>query len=174
MNAIKNYILAKYFHFSSELQEALVYLANTLAPVENMSELKIVEVTISAANIVATSAGAFGHASGVALVSAPGAGKYVEFVRATLLYDYSTAAYTGGGNITVNATGGSAVTGLVSAANSVGGSADAVVQFYPLTTAGVVVAANTGLSLVAASAFTQPGTAAGTIKVRVEYKVHSF
>ncbi|MBS1516604.1 MAG: hypothetical protein JSS91_00795 [Bacteroidetes bacterium] len=133
-----------------------------------------VAVDISAADIVATSAGAFGHASGVPLVADPGAGKAIELVSVVLNYKYDTAAYGGGGNITVNSNGGSALTGLVSAANSVGASADKVVQFVPLATAGNAITSNKGLNLVAASAFTNPGTAAGTIRCFVTYRVHTL
>lgn len=138
-----------------------------------LAQVQFSDVTISAADIVATAAGKFGHANGYPLVAAPGAGFAVEFVGALLVYDYDTAAYTAGGNITVNATGGSALTGIISAANSVGAAADKIVQFVPLATAAVNVAANTGLSLVAAAAFTQPGTAAGVIRVRTAYRIHA-
>ena len=69
--------------------------------------------------------------------------------------------------------GGAALTGLVSAANSLGAAADKIVQFVPLATAGIALTENTGLNLVAASAFTQPGTAAGTVKVFVRYRIHT-
>ena len=131
-------------------------------------------IDISAADIVGTTAGAFGHASGVPLVADPGAGKAIELVSVVLNYKYDTAAYGGGGNITVNSNGGSALTGLVSAANSVGASADKVVQFVPLATAGNAITSNKGLNLVAASAFTQPGTAAGTIRCFVTYRVYTL
>lgn len=131
-------------------------------------------VAISAADIVATTAGKLGHANGQILVAAPGAGKVIELVSAVLSFTYSTAQYGGGGNITVNISGGgSALTGLVSAANSLGAAADKIVQFMPLSTAGIALTDNTGLNLVAASAFTQPGTAAGTVKVFVAYRVHT-
>lgn len=130
------------------------------------------EITISAADIVATGAGKFGHANGYPLVAAPAAGSALSLISATLVYDYATAAYTGGGNITVNYAAGSAITGLVSAANSVGAAADKVVQFVPLSTVGNPLAVATGINLVAAAAFTQPGTAAGVIRVQVAYRVH--
>jgi hypothetical protein len=131
------------------------------------------EVAISAANITGTSAGQLGHASGVVLVADPGATKVIELISAVLVYDYATAAYTGGGNITVNSNGGSALTGLVSAANSLGASVDKIVGFMPLATAGNALTANKGLNLVAAAAFTQPGTAAGVVRVKVAYRVHT-
>ena len=135
--------------------------------------IQYAEVTIPAADIVATSAGKFGHASGVPLVADPGATKVVELISAVLIYDYATAAYTNGGNITVNINGGAALTGLVSAANSVGASADKIVQLVPLAVAGKALTANKGLNLVSSAAFTNPGTAAGVIRVKVAYRVHT-
>lgn len=146
--------------------------------VETNSEIKetfiqYAEVAISAADIVATGAGKLGHANGVPLVAAPGTGKALELISAVAIYDYDTAAYGGGGNVTVNWAGGAAITGLVSAANSFGASADKIVQFLPLATAGNAVSLNTAINLVAASAFTQPGTAAGVIRIKIAYRVHT-
>ena len=41
-------------------------------------------------------------------------------------------------------------------------------------TAGIALTSNKGLNLVAASAFTQPGTAAGTVKVWTTYRLHTL
>lgn len=136
--------------------------------------LRIAEVEISAADIVATGAGKLGHAQGYPLIAAPGAGKVIELISAVLIYDYATAAYGGGGNVTLNwAGGGAAITGLVSAANSLGASVDKVVQFLALAAAGNAMSPNTAINLVAASAFTQPGTAAGVVRVKLAYRVIS-
>lgn len=135
--------------------------------------IKYAEVTISSADIVATGAGKLGHAAGVVLVADPDATKVVELISAVMITDYSTAAYTGGGNLTININGGSALTGVVSAANSLGATSDRINQFVPLATAGIALTAGKGLNLVAASAFTQPGTAAGVVRVKVTYRVHT-
>jgi hypothetical protein len=128
---------------------------------------------ISAAQLVSTAAGNFGHANGQTLVVAPGAGYGLELESVLMSYTFATAVYTGGGNITVNlGGGGAALTGVISAASSIGAGASNVIQFVPLSTAAFAMTANVGLSLVAASAFTQPGTAAGTIKVYTTYRVH--
>lgn len=130
-------------------------------------------VLISATDIVGTTAGQLGHANGFPLVPAPGAGFVVELISAFLFYRFATAAYTAGGNLTVNFSGGgAAVTGLISAANSLAAGADKYVQFNPLAAAAANVAANVGLNLVSSIAFTQPGTAAGTVKVITRYRVH--
>lgn len=134
--------------------------------------VKYAEVAISSAAIVGVAAGQLGHANGVELVPAPAAGSVNEFVSAVLIYDYATAAYTDGGNITVNWVGGGAITGLVSAANSLGAGADKVVHFVPLAAAAGAMVVASAINLVAAAAFTQPGTAAGVVRVKVTYRVH--
>lgn len=135
------------------------------------SLIQSADILISAADITATGAGKLGHAAGVPLVADPGANKVVDLISAVMIYDFDTAAYTAGGNITVNSNGGAALTGTVTAANSLGASTDKIVRFVPLSTGGVELTANKGLNLVAASAFTQPGTAAGVVRVKVLYRV---
>ena len=140
----------------------------------NCGQLFSREITISAADIVATTAGKLGHAAGVPLVADPGADYMAELVSAVLIYDYSTAAYTAGGNLTINENGGSALTGVISAANSLGAAADKIVTFNPLAVAAANRTANKGLNLVAATAFTQPGTAAGVVRIHIQYRLHKL
>ena len=129
---------------------------------------------ISSANITGTSAGQLGHAQGFELVPAYGSDTVVELVSALVIMEFDTAAYTAGGNTTVNiGSGGAALTGLVSNANFLQVAADKIVQFVPLAATFNVLVANTGLNLVTASATTNPGTAAGVIHYRVVYRVHS-
>ena len=135
------------------------------------SLIQSADILISAADIVATGAGKLGHAAGVPLVADPGANKVVDLISAVMIYDFDTAAYTAGGNITVNSNGGAALTGTVTAANSLGASTDKIVRFVPLSTGGVALTANKGLNLVSSAAFTQPGTAAGVVRVKVLYRV---
>lgn len=128
--------------------------------------------TITAAQIIATTAGGFGHAAGLVLVADPGAGSIVDLITALVVNDRAVAAYTDGGNITVNRNGGAAVTGLVSAANSLGNAADTRTLLRPLAAAGEVLADNKGLNLVTSAAFTNPGTAAGVLRVTTRYRVY--
>jgi len=130
-------------------------------------------VTISAANITDTGAGHLGNATGVVLVPDPAAGSLVELISCVMSYTYATAAYTGGGNITVNSDGGSALTGLISYASSIGAGASNITQFVPLSTAGNTLISAKGFNLVAAAAPTQPGTAAGTVKVYTRYRLYT-
>ena len=168
---------------TSDMVQVVDQSKNLLAGVDNLGNLYrsgvptmkdcTSMVAISSANITGTAAGQLGNASGVVLVPDPAAGSLIELVSVILSFTYSTAAYTGGGNITVNSDGGSALTGLVSAANSLGASANKIVQFVPLSTVGNALVSAKGLNLVAASAFTQPGTAAGTVIVYCNYRVYS-
>lgn len=127
--------------------------------------------SISAANIVGTGAGQLGHANGVVLQAAPGANVALQPIAFGLYYTFGVAAYTAGGNLTVNwGAGGAALTGLVSAANSVGAASSKAVMFFPLATAGVAIVSNMSLNLVSSVAFTQPGTATGTIAWELWYR----
>jgi hypothetical protein len=136
---------------------------------------KRVTGSISAADIIATGAGKLGHAEGYPLLAPVGAHNAPEFVSCAIFCDYSTAAYTDGGNLTVNLSGGGAAqSDPVSAANSLGAAADkAVVLRPPTATAGVALVENAGLNLVAAAAFTDPGTAAGVLRYALNYRVHA-
>jgi hypothetical protein len=135
-------------------------------------------ITISAADIIGTGAGQFGHAAGYPLVVDIGADEICELVSAVLVSDRAVAAYTAGGDITVNETGGAALTGPVSAANSLGAATDTVATFVPLSVGATVRTPGAGLSLVSSDAFTNthtnPGPAAGVVRVRVRYRVHTL
>lgn len=126
--------------------------------------------TISSADITGTASGQFGHANGYPIVTVP-AGYVAELLGVIAIYDYSTATYGGGGNVTINETAGSAVTGLISAANSFGAATDKIVRWIPLAAAAANLTAALGWSLVSTGAFTQPGTAAGVIRYIVRYRV---
>lgn len=132
-------------------------------------------VTIGPTQIVGTAAEDLGHANGATLVAAPGAGYALEFISALVIYDFDTAAYTGGGNDTSIRLGGggAAITGVVTSANLLGAAGDKIVRFDPLSTAALPVTANVGISLTSTTAWTQPGTAAGVLRVHITYRVHA-
>lgn len=131
-------------------------------------------LVITAAQMVATTANGFGHANGLELVPAQGAGFFLELISTVVAFTFGVAAYTGGGNVTVNmGGGGAALTGLISAANSFGAAASKYFIFQPLAAAvGTGITVNTGINIVAAAAFTQPGTATGTARVNTTFRVH--
>lgn len=105
------------------------------------------------------------------LIAAPATGYYIDFIGATLTIKYSTAAYTGGGNLSIGWVGGAALTGIVSAANSFGNANSKIWQFRPTTTAAVELVKETAIGLQTAGQFTDPGTAAGTAEVTVAYRI---
>ncbi len=141
---------------------------------DTVSQVYTTEVTLTAAEIVGTAAGDIGHANGATIVAAPASGFALEFLSAVIVYDYATAAYTGGANDLIIAQGsaGAAITGVVTTAQLLGAAGDKVVQLYPLATAAQALTVGTGISL-RGTAYTQPGTAAGVLRVQISYRVHT-
>ncbi len=129
--------------------------------------IKYAEVSLSRAQLLAL------NASPVTVVAAPGAGKVIEFISAVVISDFDTAAYTGGGALTINNSGG-ALSSTISAANSFGAATDKITQCVCLDTAnGLALVDNGALTIVAAADFTDPGTAVGVGRVKVAYRVHT-
>lgn len=139
-----------------------------------VSQIITEEITLTATEIVGTSAGDLGHASGAVLVAGVSSAYAMEFVSAVAIYDFDTAAYTGGGNdTTINiGGGGAALTGVVTSANLLGAAGDKIVVFNQLSTAALPLSVGTGLSMNSVTAWTQPGTAAGVLRVQVSYRLH--
>lgn len=135
----------------------------------DISKIKTVKVTLTATEIVGTSAGDIGHASGATLVAAPGAGYALQLISAFFVYDFATAAYTGGANDAVIAYGaGAAATTAITAANLLTAAGDKLLTLGPIDTE-VVPVANAPLSL-RGTAYTQPGTAAGVLRCYITYR----
>lgn len=128
-----------------------------------------IEVSLSEANIKDMAA------APVEVVAAPGANKIIEFISAILIYDRDTATYTGGGDVTIEYSGGATVSTTVTAANSFGSGTDEVFSFMRLNAAGGYTQdVNTALDITNASAaFVDPGTAAGIARLQITYKIHS-
>ena len=135
----------------------------------NPQRLLSATVAIPKTAIVGTDAGDLGHAAGVQLVAAV-ATKIIEPIAIVLNYTFDTAAYTAGGNVSAIYQGGAAATGVVTAANSFGAAASNINVLRPLSGLALV---NTDLRLIAASGFTDPGTAAGTISATTYYRLIS-
>lgn len=142
-----------------------------ISPGSVNAQLFTVLTTLTATEIVGTAAGDIGHASGATLVTAPTSDYTLEFVSAVAIYDFNTAAYTGGANDLVVAigSGGAAISGVCSTANLLGAAGDKIVYFRPLATAAVPMSVGTAISL-RGTAFTNPGTAAGTLRVYTTYR----
>lgn len=151
-------------------------IGTSLSPTWTLSSLgpSIIQVArgqISAANIIATTAGALGHANGVVMVPAAPAGAINELISVVAAMDYATAAYTGGGNVTVNLSGGgAALTGLVTTTAFIQTASDVIDEFVPLAATKNVYTAANGLALVSSIAPTNPGTAAGVINWMCAYR----
>jgi len=141
--------------------------ASSLSLSDNVVERSL-EVTISKANILAM------NGTPVEVVPAV-AGASIEFVSAVLIYDYDTAGYGGGGVVTLEYSGGAAVTTTISAANSFGASGDKVFSMMRLNAAGgYTMPVNTPLDITnATGAFTDGGTSAGVGRLHVTYRVHT-
>lgn len=137
----------------------------------NVTEFTVL-TTLTATEIVGTAAGDIGHASGATLVTNASSAYTLEFVSAVAIYDFDTAAYTGGANDLVIAigSGGAAISGVCSTANLLGAAGDKIVYFVPLATAAVPMSVGTGISL-RGTAYTNPGTAAGVLRVYTTYRV---
>jgi len=108
-------------------------------------------------------------------VAAPAAGYVLEFVSAMFIYDYATAAYTGGADDIVVQVGASGtqvtVSGAITGAELLEAAADKLLQLNAIATE-LAPAAGSAIS-IAGTALTQPGTAAGVLRVHVTYKVHA-
>jgi hypothetical protein len=136
----------------------------------DVGKVKTVKVTLTATEIVGNAAGDIGHASGATLVAAPGAGYAIEFISALFVYDFATAAYTGGGDdVVVEYTGSTNVTSAITSANLLGAAGDKILRLGAIATE-VAPLVNTGLSL-SGTAYTQPGTAAGVLRCYITYRV---
>lgn len=150
----------------------LVDLSGSTAGIKlsaNVTEF-VKEVTIASANIVGTSAGDLGHSAGAILVAAPSSDYALEFVSATLIYDFATAAYTGGaGDDLVVRIGTTTVSPAVATADLITAAGDQVVHLRALSAADYDLPVGSTINLKCTEV-TQPGTAAGVIRAIVTYR----
>ena len=131
---------------------------------------EMVVVSLTPAQIIATTAGSLSHAQGLIVVPAAPTGFVNVLHRAIVSYTFATAAYTGGGNTTFNiGGGGAAITGLIATTTLWQNASSIIQEFVPLSTVAFPITAATSINLVTASAITNPGTAAGTAKVYAWY-----
>lgn len=131
---------------------------------------EMVTVTLTAAQMIATTAGSLSHAQGLIVVPAAPTGYVNVLHRAIVSYTFATAAFTGGGNTTFNiGAGGAALTGLIATTTLWQNASSIIQEFVPLSTVAFPVTKETSINLVTASAITNPGTAAGSAKVYAWY-----
>lgn len=136
----------------------------------NVTEFTVL-TTLTATEIVGTAAGDIGHASGATLVAAPSSAYALEFVSAVIVYDFATAAYTGGANDLVVAlgSGGAALTTAITSANLLTAAGDKVLAIKAIATE-IPLTVGTAISL-RGTAYTNPGTAAGVLRVYTTYRI---
>lgn len=130
------------------------------------------EVTLTATEIVGTDAGDIGATAGAPLVAAQ-TGKILEFVSAVLIYDFATAAYTGGGDDVVIRQGTTAVSAPIAKADLLADTEDDIAYVNALAAADIKLTAGSTINIYAGTAYTQPGTAAGVLRCKVAYRVHT-
>ena len=136
---------------------------------------KYAEITIPAADLIAVGAGKFGHANGYPLVAGV-ADHVIEFISATLIYDQAVKQYTGGGDVTVNWSGGGAALSNKIAKEEFcahnGDTVNLVTALVPAT--GISLLTGTGINLVTTVAFADGGVGAlGVVRAKVAYRVHA-
>jgi hypothetical protein len=108
--------------------------------------------------------------NGLTIVAAAPTGYVNVWHRTIVSYTFATAAYTGGGNTTVNiGAGGAAMSGLIATTTLWQNASSIIQEFVPLSTVAFPITTATAISLKTASAITNPGTAAGTAKVYTWY-----
>lgn len=167
--------LVAYFNSLKTKVDASINTDGTIVPAQlgnatNTGQELTREVTLTPANIVAM------YTTPVEVIPAPGAGKYIEVLSATLIYDYATAAYTGGGAVTLNyGSGGAAITANIAAANAFAATGDKVYSLGTLNAAGgYTMPLNTSVVITnATGVFVNPGTAAGVGRLHVVYRIHT-
>jgi hypothetical protein len=150
------------------------YWYNTLVDYLNTLSTSTVTtaiVTLDATKIVGTAAGDIGHANGTILVAAPTSDYALEFIDAVLIFDYDTAAYTGGNNDMVIRVGSVAMTTAMTDTNCIKATGDKVFR-VGCTATQLSLGVGSTINLYS-TAFTQPGTAAGVCRVHVSYRVHA-
>lgn len=126
--------------------------------------------TLAPADIIATGAGQLSSSNGLIMVPAAPAGFVNVWHRTIVSYTFGTAAYTGGGNTTVNiGAGGAALSGLIATTTLWQNASSIIQEFVPLSTVAFPITTATSINLKTASAITNPGTAAGTAKVYTWY-----
>lgn len=133
-------------------------------------QMKLAINTLTAADMIATGAGQLSHANGLTMVAAAPTGYVNVWHRTIVSYTFATAAFTGGGNTTVNiGGGGAALSGLIATTTLWQNASSIIQEFVPLSTVAFPITKETAISLKTASAITNPGTAAGSCKIYTWY-----
>lgn len=133
-------------------------------------------VIIDSTKIVGTAAGDIAHADGAILVGQPGTGFTLEFVSAFIIYDHATADFGGGNNDAVVQTGVTgtqvSVSSAITDASLLTASADKILRLGSIATE-LAHADNGAISLKSTLVYTNPGTAAGLLRIHLKYRMHA-
>lgn len=138
----------------------------------DVSTIQYAEVSLTNANVLNL------RATPITLVAAPGAGKFVEFISAQLLFDYVGAYTESTDNMAIKYENGSgtAVSETIEATGFVDATADTVINVKPTTSAALAKTAienkvlclhNTGDGEYGG------GNAGNAVRVKVAYRVHT-
>ena len=132
-------------------------------------------VSIDSTKLVGSAAGDLAHVDGAILVAAPAAGILLEFVSAVFIYDYSTAAFGGGANDVVVQVGASGtqvtVSSAITSASLLTAAEDKIIRLGSIATELAVPTA--GAISINGTLLTNPGTAAGVLRVHLTYRIHT-
>lgn len=136
-------------------------LQKKFAEVDNT--IYVAEVSLTAANIIAM------NATPVEVVAAQGAGKVIEFVGATIIFDNGDTAFTGGGAVEFqNSTVGDTLSTTVPATIFTS-DADKIYQAYGASASAGWTANDNIVITNATAAF---ATGDGVARIKVAYRVH--
>jgi len=130
-------------------------------------------VTIDSTKIAGSAAGDIGHSAGAILVAAPTSDYTLEFVSAVIFYDYSGAAFAGGGDDLVVQLGTVAQTGVIAAADLLTAAGDKITMVTPLSAADLPMTVGTTLNLKGTAYTNDAGTATGSLRVHITYRRHT-
>lgn len=132
--------------------------------------IQMTTISLAAADLIDTASGKLSHANGLILVAAAATGYVHVWHRSIVSYTFAVAAFTGGGNNTINiGGGGAALSGLIATTTLWQNASSIVQEFVPLSTVAFPITKETSINLKTASAITNPGTAAGSAKVYTWY-----
>lgn len=141
--------------------------AGVFTPLYSADDVYATSVTLDSTNIKAM------YATPVTVVAAPGAGKAIQVIGAVLIYDRTTASYTGGGATYLLYPSFASITDTITPANSFRASGDKVYRFSMLDPAGgISLPVNTAVAITnSAAAYTNTSAATGTGTIKILYKI---
>lgn len=168
--ALSNVTLSNISADMTSIENVIGAGSSTYVPVANLDPQAIQYVSVTAALAAVQAL----HSVGIALVAAQGAGTLVELISCTVNLIYGSAAYSGGGAVSVNwgAGGTAASTSTIASSVFTGLSANEVETLIGPVTAASSVCLNKGLILQAASADFTSGTG-GSAVIKCAYRVHT-